>query len=63
MLVSSAKRKKFNFLETVGRSLMKIRNNNGPRTEPCGTPHVISKISEETPFTNVSYTEILKRSK
>ena len=23
---------------TIGKSLMYIRNNNGPKTEPCGTP-------------------------
>ena len=31
--------------------LMKIRNNKGPSTDPCGTPHVpVSLKSEITPL-------------
>ena len=25
---------------------MYIKNNNGPKTEPCGTPHLIGSILE-----------------
>ena len=35
-------------LLTVGRSLMYIKNNNGPRTEPWGTPVVIGSLIEQT---------------
>ena len=28
-------------LETLGKYLMQMENNNGPRTEPCGAPHEI----------------------
>jgi hypothetical protein len=31
-------------------SLMYIRNNNGPRTEPCGTPCCTSSHLEKYPF-------------
>ena len=34
----------------LGRSLMYIKNNNGPRTEPCGTQEVIFLISDDSPF-------------
>ena len=30
---------------------VKIKNKRGPRTEPCGTPHLISKVSEVLPQT------------
>ena len=30
-------------------SLMKIKNRSGPSTDPCGTPHIMSDISESTP--------------
>ena len=36
-------------LLTVGRSLMYIKNNRGPRTEPWGTPVVIVSFFEQTP--------------
>ena len=32
---------------TSGRSFMKIQKNNGPINDPCGTPLVISKVSDE----------------
>ena len=41
MLVSSANNINFNSLEQLGRSFIYIiKNNNGPRIEPWGTPHV-----------------------
>ena len=38
MLVSSAKWWILLFLIETCKSLIKIRNNSGPKTEPCGTP-------------------------
>ena len=35
-------------LLTVGRSLMYIKNNKDPRTEPWGTPVVIGSFFEQT---------------
>ena len=29
---------------TIGKSLMYIRNNNDPKTEPCGTPVDMGKV-------------------
>ena len=43
-VVSSAKRMDFMFLVNKGKSYMYIRNNRGPRTEPCGTPMLISFV-------------------
>ena len=31
----------FNKLEALWRSFTYIKNNSGPRIDPCGTPHVI----------------------
>ena len=52
ILVSSAKRQNLSFLQTAGKSLMKMRNNSGPKTEPCGTPHITSSTSDDAPFTS-----------
>ena len=38
--VSSANITVFSTLEALGRSLTDIKNNIGPRIDPCGTPHV-----------------------
>ena len=38
--VSSANIIVFNKLESLARSFMYIKNNSGPRIDPCGTPHV-----------------------
>ena len=38
--VSSANRTEKNLSDTLGRSLMQIKKNSGPKTEPCGTPQV-----------------------
>ena len=38
--VSSANFIVFNKLEAPGRSFAYIKNNSGPRIDPCGTPHV-----------------------
>ena len=38
-----SKKIKIRSLETFGRSLMYRRNNRGPSTDPCGTPHEIFK--------------------
>ena len=34
---------------TCGKSFMKSRNNNGPRTVPCGTPDMTCAFGEESP--------------
>ena len=36
----------------IGRSLMYIRNNNGPSTEPCGTPVVIYLVVDLYPLSS-----------
>ena len=48
-VVSSAYIKMSKTLLIVGRSLMYIKNNRGPRTEPCGIPVVIGSFFEQTP--------------
>ena len=48
MLVSSAKSTiLLSLLINVGKSLMEIRKNRGPRIEPCGKPHLIIFHLEE----------------
>ena len=50
-LVSSANKIGLDLLDTLlGRSLTYIKNNNGPRTEPCGTPCPTSSHLEKYPF-------------
>ena len=39
-LVSSANRIENNLSDTFVRSLMQIKKNSGPKTDPCGTPQV-----------------------
>ena len=41
MLVSSANKINLSSFETLQISLIYIINSFGPRTDPCGTPHVI----------------------
>ena len=60
MLVSSAKRKKFNFVEEYWISFIYIRNKRGPRTEPCGTPQSMDCCSEITPLISVVCFRLLK---
>jgi len=49
--VSSANKIGLNLSDTLlERSLMYIRNNNGPRTKPCGTPCCTSSHLEKYPF-------------
>ena len=43
-VVSSAYISISNLLLTVGRSLIYIRNSNGPNIDPCGTPVVIEAL-------------------
>ena len=50
MLVSSAKGKKNNLFDILGKSLMYIKNSKGPNTDPCGTPQLIGFKSEESPL-------------
>ena len=45
-LVSSANKIGINHLETDGKSLIKIKNNSGPKIDPCGTPHLICLQSD-----------------
>ena len=44
--VSSAKRIYCNALDEHDISFTYIKNNNGPRIDPCGTPHLIDKKSD-----------------
>ena len=44
--VSSAYKKK-SYLTAIGISLTFIKNNKGPRIDPCGTPHDMLETSEE----------------
>jgi hypothetical protein len=46
-VVSSAKSFVTRSLITKARSLMKIKKNNGPKTEPCGTPSKIFNRSDK----------------
>ena len=39
--VSLANKIGINSFETGGKSLIKIKSNSGPKTDPCGTPHWI----------------------
>ena len=39
----------------LGRSLMKIKNSKGPRTEPCGTPQIIVFLSDFIPSMQTNY--------
>ena len=41
IVVSSAKTIDFECFKQLGISLISIKNSNGPRTDPCGTPQVI----------------------
>ena len=45
MHVPSAKSWRVVLIELVG-SLMYKRNNNGPKTDPCGTPYLIGRVDE-----------------
>ena len=46
--VSSAKKIVDRSLVQLARSLMYIRKSKGPRTDPCGTPHVIGITADLT---------------
>ena len=46
MLVSSAKCRVVQNFMVEWRSLIYIKNNKGPKTEPCGTPYCILVTSE-----------------
>ena len=46
-VVSSANNTEKRTRDTEAISFMYIRNNKGPRIEPCGTLHVICFISDE----------------
>ena len=50
MLVSSAKRKKDRNCDEFDRSLMKIKNSSGLRTDPWGTPQDMLVREEERPL-------------
>ena len=40
------KRVKLHLLVILGKLFIYIKNNNGPKTELCGTPHLIRSILE-----------------
>jgi hypothetical protein len=44
--MSSAKRRYIEWLITLHKSLMNILKSRGPKTDPCGTPEVITKGDE-----------------
>ena len=48
--VSSVNKSQTAFLTESGRSLIYKENNKDPRTEPCGTPLLVSLFQEITPF-------------
>lgn len=45
-LVSSANKILDSLSETLGRSLIYIKNSKGPRIEPCGTPQTMGRKGE-----------------
>ena len=49
MVVSSAYKIKLRYLVPYRISCQYMRNNNGPRMEPCGTPVDNDVMVEETP--------------
>ena len=54
MAVSSAKRAIESEGKTLGRSLMKAKKREGPRTDPCGTPEVGNPRVEKEALTRVT---------
>ena len=48
--VSSANKSQIAFLTESGRSFIYKENNKGPRIKPCGTPLLVSRSEEITPF-------------
>ena len=51
--VSSASKQTVKFVD-LAKSFVYNKNNKGPRTEPCGTPHNTVRTLELTPFTTVN---------
>ena len=49
-LVSSAKWCTLLNFKTLFKSLIYVRRNSGPRTEPCGTPNSIKALSDASPL-------------
>ena len=45
-------------LKQFGRSLINIKNNNGPKMELCGIPHLIGLSCERWPFTKIRTEEV-----
>ena len=52
--VSSANNRGFVFVRHWGKSLMHNKNNNGPKIEPCGTPHLIAFPNDKTHLFGIS---------
>ena len=48
MLESSANKSEYMTSDALARSLMYNRNNNGPSIDPCGTPHVIRCLEDNS---------------
>ena len=48
-LVSSANNMGYKIVDTLAISLIYNKNNNGPRIEPCGTPHVTVLFVDSIP--------------
>ena len=52
-VLSSSNSINLNKDDEFGRSFINIRNNNGPRTDPCGTPWLIEEEEEVIPSIKV----------
>ena len=52
--MSSANKKNFNLVDILRRSLIYKRNNSGPNTDPWGTPHVTTFLSDATELQKVN---------
>src|SRR6218665_2088450 len=44
------------------KSLREIKNNSGPRIDPCGTPQVILEVIEVTPLTRTNWVLLFRYS-
>ena len=47
-VVSSAKYINLECVKQFAMSFTKLRKSNGPKTDPCGTPHVMSRVCDCT---------------
>ena len=59
-MLSSAKKSAEQCLIDRGKSLIKIKNNVGPRIEPCGTPESVCENSDSPCSLLMAYTRELR---